>query len=112
MPWRIAAAQFLDDFGISEPRRDVAAFIEALPQFRAGDVEHLSALRYFVGWDITVFVLQIDHHLEGNHGYAHFLLMLLEQFLGVVRTVEVLAVGILSGTGMIAANDEVSAPGV
>ena len=35
--------------------------------------------------------------------------MLLEQFLGVVRTVEVLAVGILSWTGMIAAHDEVRA---
>ena len=110
MPWRIAATQFLYDFGISEPCRDVAPFVQALAQFRAGDVEYLSALRHFIGGNVTVFVLQIHHHLEGNHDYAHFLLMLLEQFLGVVRTVEVLAVGILSWTGMVAAHDEVRAP--
>ena len=109
VPRRIAAAQFLHHFGIGEPRRDVAAFIEALAQFRPGDVEHLGALRYFVGRNVTVFVLQIHHHLEGNHDYTHFLLMLLKQFLGVIRTVEVLAVGIFSGTGMIAADDEMRA---
>src|SRR5713101_227394 len=100
VPRRIAAAQFLHHFGIGEPRRDVAAFIEALAQFRPGDVEYLGALRYFVGRNVTVFVLQIHHHLEGNHDYTHFLLMLLKQFLGIIRTVEVLAVGILSGTGV------------
>src|SRR5450631_431582 len=109
VPWWIAAAQFLHYFRISEPRRNFAAFVEPLAQFRARDVEYLRALRHFIGWDVSVFVLQIHHHLEGNHLDAHFRFMLLEQFLSVVRAVEVLAVRIFSRTGMIAADDEVRA---
>src|ERR1700694_2380769 len=106
---RIAAAQFLYHLGISEPRGNIAALVEALPEFSARNVQHLCPLRNCVGWHVTVFVLQIDHHLEGNHGDSHFLFMLLEEFLSIVGTVEVLAVCVFSRTSMIAANDKVRA---
>ena len=109
MPRRIAAPQLLYDFRIGEPGWNVAALVQALAQFRARNIEHLGALWHFVGRHVTVLVLQIHHHLEGNHGNAHFLLVLLEQFLGFIRTVKRLAVGILPRSGMISPDDEMSA---
>ena len=107
--WRIAAAQFLHYLGIGEPRGNVAAFVQALAQFRARDVEYLGALGHFIGRNVTVFVLQIHHHLERNHLHAHFRFVLLEEFLGVVGAVEGLAVRVFSRSGMVAADDEVGA---
>ena len=108
-PWRIAEAQLLHNFRISEPCRNVAALVKAPAQFGAGDVEDLRALRNFIGGDVAVFILEIDHHLERNHFDAHFALVFLEEFLRIVGAVEVLTVGIFSRTGMVAADDEVGA---
>ena len=107
--WRIAAPQFLHDFRIGEPSRNVASAVETLAQFGSGNIKHLRALWNFVGRNVAVFTLQIHHHLEGNHGDAHFRGVLLEQFLRVVGAVEILAVRIFSRTGVIAADDEVGA---
>src|SRR5208283_2535928 len=109
VPWRIAAPKLLHYFRIGEPRRDFPALIQALPQFGSGDIEHLRTLRNFIGRDVAVFVLQIHHHLERDHLYAHFRFVLLEQLLRVVRPVKRLAIFVLAGTGVVAADDEVGA---
>src|SRR6185437_765570 len=109
VPWRIALTQLLHDFRISEPRRNVAAFVEPLAQFRSGNVQHASALGNFIVGNITVFILQINHHLEWDHGHAHLFLMFLEKFLSVIRPVEWLAALVLARTRMVAAYNEVRA---
>ena len=45
--------------------------------------------------------------LEGNHFDAHFGLILAEQILRVIGPVEIFALAVLAGAGMVAAHDEV-----
>ncbi len=109
VPRRIAAAQLLHDFGIREPGRDIAALVQTLPQFGAGNVEHARALRDLVVRNVFVLILEVDHHVERDHGHADVGFVLLEELLGVVRTVEGLAVGVVARSGMVAADDEMRA---
>ena len=107
--WRKAAAQFVHDFRIGEPARNVAAFVQTLAQFGAGNVQDLVARLDFIVGHVAVFIFEVHHHVERNHGDADVGFVLLEDFLRLVRAVEGLAVGVLARTGMIAAHDEVGA---
>ena len=110
VPWRKAAAQFLHDFRISEPCRECRVLHS---DGRASSVpEMFSTCRIFLDFivrNVLVFILEVHHHAEGHHGDADFGFVLLESFLRLVGAVERLAVGILAGTGMVAADDEVGA---
>jgi len=63
----------------------------------------------FVIGDVAILILEVDHHVERHHGHADIGFVLFENFLRFVRTIERLAVRILAGAGVIAADDEVGA---
>ena len=82
---RKAAPQFLNHFRIGEPGGNIAAFVQPVAQFGAGDVQNLVALLDFVVGDVAVLILEVHHHAERHHGDADVGLVLLEEFLRLVR---------------------------
>ena len=108
---RFGLAQFLHNFGEREPLGDFQTFGQTAAQFGARDVQdgdvvfvldlvHRLVLRAF---------LDPDHVFEVDHFDADFFLVLAEQVLGVIRSVEVLTSRVLAGASVVAANDEVGA---
>ena len=67
------------------------------------------ALGDFVRRHVAVLVLEVDHHLERHHGDAELFLVLLQELLGVVRTVKRRAARIAPRAGVVAADDQVRA---
>ncbi len=99
----------LDDLREREPLGDVEALVEAAAELGAGDVEHLLAGLGLVGRDVLGAVLDVDHLLERHHGDVELRGVLVHELLGVVGAVERLAVRVVAGTGVVAADDEVRA---
>jgi hypothetical protein len=104
---RVRLAQHADDLGVGEPLRDVGAGAQALAQLGAGDVEGLDALGDLVLGLVLVGIGQVGHHLEGHDLDAELVLVLLDGLLCVVGAVELLALGVLTGPGVVATDDEV-----
>src|SRR2546426_8081171 len=52
VPWRITAPQFMNHLWIGEPGRNIASFIQTVAQVGAGNVQHSSAILYFVLGDV------------------------------------------------------------
>lgn len=103
----VLLAQDFDDLGVREPFGDLLAGAEAVSQLGTGDVEGAGALGDLVDGLVLVAVGEVDHLLELDHLDAELLLELLDEVLSIVRAVVVLAVLVLSGTGVVTANDEV-----
>src|SRR5580765_3933827 len=57
MPRRIAAPQFLHNFGIGKPAWNIAAFIQTIAQLRPRNVQYLCALRHFIRGNVAILVL-------------------------------------------------------
>src|SRR6266404_3873289 len=74
----------------------------------ARDVQDARPFGYLVSGEIFVLIFEVDHHVERHHGDADFRFVLLEDFLGLVGTVERLAIGVLARTGVVAAHDKVA----
>ena len=104
---RVRLAQHLDDLRVGEPLRDVTAASEARAQLGAGDVEGAGLLGDCVDGGILVAVGQVGHHLEGDDLDAELLAVLLDSVLRVVGAVEVNALAVLTGSGVVTANNEV-----
>ena len=89
--------------------RNVAAFVRrwrsSVPEMFSTPIAFLD----FVVRNVFVLFLEVDHHVERNHGDADVGLVFLENLLRLVRTVERLTVGVFARTGMIATHDEVRA---
>ncbi len=105
----MGAAQLLGDLREGEPLGDLAAVGQPVAQLGAGERQHPGALRHLVQRPVGVQVLDVDHHLERHHLDAQLLLVLAQQLLGLVGTVERLAGGVVAGPGVVAADDEVGA---
>lgn len=104
----VLLSEDLDDLGVGEPLGDLLTSSEAVSQLSTGDVGGASALGDLVGGLVLIGVREVDHLLELDHLDAKLLLVLLDEVLSVIRTVVVLAVLVLAGTGMITTDDEVS----
>ena len=100
------AAQFRHHLREAEPFRDIQALAQPAAQLGARDVQHGAALGHFVRRVILRLFLHIDHVLEIDHGDADFRLILLEQRLRVIGAVEIDALAVLAGAGVVAADDE------
>lgn len=100
-------AQDLDDFRVGEPFRDVSASAETLAQLSAGDVQSADAGGDFVLGLVFVGVRAVGDLLELDDLDAQLVLVLFDGVLGVVGSVEVDALGVLTGTGVVTTNDEV-----
>ena len=106
---RVAAAELLHHFGVREPGRNLGAAHQPVAELRAADVERLLVLRHFVDRVVFLFIRHEDHLLEVDHLHAQLFFVLLQQLLGIVRSVERLAARVLAGAGVIAADDQVRA---
>ncbi len=105
----MGAAQLGDDLGVGEPLGDLAAVGQPVAQLGAGDARRLGAFWYLVDGHVVIFGRHVHHELEGHQRHAELLLVLDDELLGVVRPVERVAVGVGTGAGMVAADDEVGA---
>ena len=103
----VGLAQDLDHLRVGEPLGDVSAGAQTATQLGAGDVQGLDALGNLVDGTVLVGVGQIGDHLELDDLNAELILVLLNGVLGIVGTVEVDALGVLTGTGMVTADNEV-----
>lgn len=105
---RVGLAEDLDDLGVREPLGDVATGTQASPQLSTGDIEGLDALGDLIDGSVLVGVGQVGDLLELDDLNAQLVAVLLNRVLGVVRAVELLTLGVLTGTGVVTANNEVS----
>ena len=106
---RMRFAKFLNDLRVGEPLGNVETFAQAPTKLGAGEVQDLVGLLRLVGREVLGLVLDVDHHLERHHCDVEFLFVLPEEFLRIVRSVERVAVLVVAGARMIAADDEVRA---
>lgn len=105
----MAAAQFGDHFRVAEPFGDVQAFAQAPADFGTGDFAYLLVGADLVGRQVLGARLDVLHFAERHHGDAGFGFVALDEFLCVVGAVVALAGTGVSGAGVVAADDEVSA---
>lgn len=103
----VLLAKNLDNLGVGEPLGDVLAGSETVSELSTGDVEGTGTLRDLVDGEVLIRVGQVDHGLELDHLDTKLLLVLLDENLSIIRTVVVLALLVLTGTGVVTANDEV-----
>lgn len=103
----VGLAEDLDDFRVGEPFRNRGAGAETTTEFGSGDVERFHAGLNFIDGCVVVGIREIGHHLERDDFDAEFFLILLDGVLCVVRSVEIVALGVRAGTGVVAADDEV-----
>ncbi len=106
---RVAAPQLGGHIGVGEPRGDLPALVEPRAQVGARDVEHPGPEGHLVLGLVLVEVGHVHHHLERHHGDAELGGVGGQQLLGVVGTVERLAVGVVARPGVVAAHDQVGA---
>lgn len=104
---RVLLTKNLDDLGVGEPLGDLLAGSETVSELSARDVEGAGALGDLVDGEVLVRIGEVDHGLELDHLDTKLLLMLLDENLSIIRTVVVLALLVLTGTGVVTANDEV-----
>lgn len=105
---RMRLAQQSNNLGVREPLGDVSTSAKTATELSSGNVESLSAGGDLIRGDVLVRVGQVGDLLEGHDLNVDLVLVLLDQILGIVRPVKVLAGRVLSGTSVITANDEVS----
>jgi len=104
---RVGLAEDANDLGVGEPLGDLGAGAQALAELSTGNVKLASGLGDLVDGLVLVGVGEVGHHLEGNDLDAELLAVLLDGVLGVVGAVEVLALAVAAGTGVVAADNEV-----
>lgn len=100
-------AQDLDNLGVGEPLGDVSTGTQALTELGTGDVEGADISGDLVLGPVLVDVGAVGDLLEFHNFDTQLALVLLDSVLGIIRAVEVLALGVLTGTGMVTTNDEV-----
>lgn len=104
---RAGLAQNLDNFGVGEPFGDVSSGAETVAQLGAGDVQGAGTGRDLVLGLVLIGVGAVGDLLELDDLDAQLVLVLLDGVLGVVGTVEVDTLGVLTGTGVVTTNNEV-----
>ncbi len=108
MTWRICPHQYACDFGTCIPAWQHFPFAQIIfTDFRSRNCQRFFTCRNFIDLFITIFIRQVYKFPECNAFNSDFVLMLCSQFLSGIRMIEGLALRILSGTGVIAADDEV-----
>ena len=105
---RVGLAQDLDHLGVGEPLGDVSTSAQTPAELGAGDVHSAGARGDLVAGLVLVGIGAVRDLLEGHNLDAKLFPVLLDELLGVVRAVDVLALRVLTGTGVVTADDEVS----
>ncbi len=93
----------------SEPRRNLAPFVQARSQIGSRDAEDARATGHFIFRKVCVLVFQIGHVLKGHHGDADLFFMSPEQLLRCVGTIKGLPVLVVARTSVVPTHDEMAA---
>lgn len=104
---RVGLAKDTDDLGVREPLGNVTSSAETATKLSARDVESPGALGNLVTGLVDVVVGKVGHLLELDNLDTELLAVLLNHVLGLVWTVDVLAVPVLSGTSVVTTDNEV-----
>jgi hypothetical protein len=101
-------SQDTDDLGVREPFRNLTTVAETTAKLSTGDIESTNTSWDFILGTVLVAVWKVGHHLEGDDFNTKLRLVFLNSVLRIIWAVKFLAFAILSWTGMITANDEMS----
>ena len=104
---RVGSPENLDHVGEGEPGRDINTLLEPAAELGTGDGLDATALGDLVNLKVLTAVLDVDHVVVGQDLDAELALEGTDQVLGIVVSVEVLSVSVLTGTGVVTTNDEV-----
>ena len=99
--------QDLNNFGVREPLGDVGTSAETVAQLGTGDIQSLHTGRNLILRLVLIGVRQVGNLLELDDLDTQLVLVLLDSVLSVVGAVELFALGVLTGTGVVTTNDEV-----
>jgi len=97
----------LHDASVREPVWDGSTGPQSLSQLGTGDIGGRGSLGHLVDRLVLVGTWQVGHSLEWDHFNLQFVLELSDEFLGIVRTVKVLALRVLSRSGVVTSDNEV-----
>ena len=100
-------AQDLDNLGVGEPFGDVSTGAQTLTQLGTGNVKGADISGDLVLGLVFINVRAVGDLLELDDLDTQLALVLLDSVLSVVGAVEVLTLGVLTGTGVVTANNEV-----
>lgn len=103
----IRFSENLDDTCVREPIGDGGASSETLSKLGTRDIGGRGALGDLIDRLVLVRTGEVGHGLEGNHLDLKLILELGNELLGVVRTIEVLTLRVLTGTGVVSTDNEV-----
>jgi hypothetical protein len=92
---------------VTEPIRNGSTGPQTLPELGTRDIESLDALGNLIDWLVLIRAGKVGHLLEGNHLDLQFVVVLDDEVLGIVGTVEVLACRVLARTSVVTTDDEV-----
>ena len=104
----VRLAQDLDDLGVREPLGDVSTGAQTLAELSTGDVEGADTSGDLVLGTILVVIGAVGDLLELDDLDTQLGLVLLDGVLSIVGAVEFLTLGVLTGTGVVTTNNEVS----
>jgi hypothetical protein len=105
---RVRFSQDTDDLGVREPLGNLTTVAKTAAKLSTRDIESTETSWDFILGTVLVTVWKVGHHLEGNNFNTKLRLVFLNSVLSIVWTIEFLALAILSWTGMVTANDEMS----
>ena len=105
---RVRLSQDLDDGLVTEPIGNRSTRSKTLSKLGTRDIGRRGSLGDLVHRLVFVGTGKVGHHLEGNHLDMKFILVLGDELLGIIRTVEVLPLRVLARTGVITTDDKVS----
>jgi hypothetical protein len=105
---RVRFTQDLDDGLVTEPIGDGSTGSETFSEFGTRDVGGRGTLGNLVDRLVLVGTGKVGHHLERNHLDVKLVLVLGDEFLSVIRSVKVLSLRVLSGSGVVSTDDKVS----
>lgn len=104
---RVRLSKNLDDTSVREPIGDGGTGSESLSELGTRDIGGGGTLGDLVDRLVLVRARKVGHGLEGNHLNLELILEFGNELLGVVRTVKVLTLRVLTGTGVVSTDNEV-----
>ena len=103
----VGSPEHLDHIGEGEPGRDINTLLETTTELSSRDGFDGTALRDLVDLEVLSTVLNVDHVVVGQDLDAELRLERANQVLGIIISVEVLAVSVLTGTSVVTTDDKV-----
>lgn len=104
---RVRLSENLDDTSVREPIGDGGTGSESLSELGTRDIGGGGTLGNLVDGLVLVRARKVGHGLEGNHLNLELILELSNELLGVVGTVKVLTLRVLTGTSVVSTDNEV-----